>query len=39
MTRKVAHKTGLARVAVQCSADTFVVKIAIFANHENVTYH
>ena len=28
--------TGLAKVAVQCSADTFVVKIATFAKPENV---
>jgi hypothetical protein len=27
---------GLAKVAVQCSADTFVVKIATFAKPENV---
>ena len=25
------HNTGLAKVAVQCSADAFVVKIATFA--------
>ncbi len=25
MTRKAAYNTGLAKVAVQCSADTFVV--------------
>jgi hypothetical protein len=25
MTRKTGHNTGLAKVAVQCSADTFVV--------------
>jgi hypothetical protein len=43
------HNTGLAKVAVQCSADTFVVnqnwfsastfvvKIATFAKPENVT--
>jgi len=29
--------TGLAKVAVQCSASTFVVKIATFAKPENVT--
>jgi hypothetical protein len=28
--------TGLAKVAVQCSAETFVVKIATFAKPENV---
>ena len=28
--------TGLAKVAVQCSADTFVVKIATFAKPETV---
>jgi hypothetical protein len=33
------HNTGLAKVAVQCSADTFVVKIATFAKPENVTTH
>jgi hypothetical protein len=49
MIRKPAHNTGLAKVAVQCSADTFVVnqslvlastfvvKIATFAKPENVT--
>jgi len=26
------HNTGLAKVAVQCSADTFVVKIDTFVN-------
>jgi hypothetical protein len=31
-----AHNTGFAKVAVQCSADTFVVKIATFAKPENV---
>jgi hypothetical protein len=31
--------TGLAKVAVQCSADTFVVKIATFAKPENVSGH
>jgi hypothetical protein len=30
--------TGLAKVAVQCSADTFVVKIATFAKPETVIY-
>ena len=29
--------TGLTKVAVQCSADTFVVKIATFAKPENVS--
>ena len=33
---KMAHNTGLAKVAVQCSADTFVVKIATFAKPETV---
>jgi hypothetical protein len=28
--------TGLAKVAVQCSADTFVLKIATFAKPETV---
>ncbi len=31
------HNTGLAKVAVQFSADTFVVKIATFAKPENVS--
>ena len=31
------HNTGLAKVAVQCSADTFVVKIATFAKPETVS--
>jgi len=30
--------TGLAKVAVQCSASTFVVKIATFAKPENVRH-
>jgi len=30
------HNTGLAKVAVQCSADTFVVKTATFAKPETV---
>ncbi len=34
--RSPAHNTGLAKVAVQCSADTFVVKIATFAKPETV---
>ena len=34
-----AANTGLAKVAVQCSADTFVVKIATFAKPENVIGH
>jgi hypothetical protein len=29
------HNTGLAKLAVQCSAETFVVKIATFAKPEN----
>jgi len=33
------HNTGLAKVAVQCSADTFVVKIATFAKPETVMRH
>jgi hypothetical protein len=33
---KPAANTGLAKVAVQFSADTFVVKIATFAKPENV---
>jgi len=35
--RKTTYKTGLAKVAVPCSADTFVVKIATFAKPENVS--
>ena len=35
--RKTTGNTGLAKVAVQCSADTFVVKIATFAKPETVT--
>jgi hypothetical protein len=35
--RTTATNTGLAKVAVQCSADTFVVKIATFAKPENVS--
>jgi hypothetical protein len=31
--------TGLAKVAVQCSEDTFVVKIATFAKPETVGRH
>ena len=31
-----AYNTGLAKVAVQCSASKFVVKIATFAKPENV---
>ena len=41
MTEKEEQRTantGLAKVAVQCSADTFVVKIATFAKPENVRY-
>jgi hypothetical protein len=37
MTRTTGYNTGLAKVAVQCYADTFVVKIATFAKPENVT--
>ena len=33
------HNTGLAKVAVLCSADTFVLKIATFAKPENVRRH
>ena len=32
--RRAACNTGLTKVAVQCSADTFVVKIATFAKPE-----
>jgi hypothetical protein len=39
MERKAAYNTGLAKVAVQCSADTFVVKIATFAKPQNVMPH
>jgi hypothetical protein len=38
-TRNTAGNTGLAKVAVLCSADTFVVKIATFAKPENVSVH
>lgn len=31
-----SDKTGLAKVAVQCSADSFVVKIVTFAKPQNV---
>ena len=37
--RMPAANTGLAKVAVQCSADTFVVKIATFAKPQNVMPH
>jgi len=37
--RTTATNTGLAKVAVQCSASTFVVKIATFAKPENVSGH
>jgi hypothetical protein len=30
------HNTGLAKVAVKCSAETFVVKIATYAKPETV---
>ena len=35
--RTPTANTGLAKVAVQCSASTFVVKIATFAKPETVT--
>jgi hypothetical protein len=35
--RKTPYNTGLAKVAVWCSADTFVVKIATFAKPEIVS--
>ena len=38
-TSKSAANTGLAKVAVHCSADTFVVKIATFAKPETVSKH
>jgi hypothetical protein len=34
--KRAACNTGLAKEAVQCSADTFVVKIATFAKPKNV---
>jgi hypothetical protein len=34
--RSTGGNTGLAKVAVQCSADTFVVKIATFAKRQTV---
>ena len=37
--RTPACNTGLAKVAVQFSASTFVVKIATFAKPENVICH
>ena len=36
INKECAYNTGLAKVAVQCSADTFVVKIATFAKPDNV---
>ena len=40
MTRKQrTADSGLTKVAVQCSADTFVVKIATFAKPETVMRH
>jgi len=33
------HKTGLAKVAVEFSADTFVVKTTTLAKHQNVSSH
>lgn len=33
------YNSGLAKVAVQCSADTFVVKIATFVKAQNVRCH
>ena len=38
-TRTPAPNSGLAKVAVQCSADTFVVKIATFAKPQTVVCH
>jgi len=35
--RTSATNSGLAKVAVQCSAGTFVVKIATFSKPQNVT--
>jgi hypothetical protein len=37
--RRTADNTGLAKVAVHCSADTFVVKIATFAKPETFMGH
>jgi hypothetical protein len=37
MDRKTAYNKGLAKMAVQCSTDTFVVKIAAFAKPQNVS--
>ena len=34
-----AGNSGLEKVAVQCSADTFVVKISTFAKPQNVTFY
>jgi hypothetical protein len=36
-TRKTAGNRRLAKVAVKCSADAFVVKIATFAKRQNVS--
>ncbi|MCU0425672.1 MAG: hypothetical protein MUF71_08625 [Candidatus Kapabacteria bacterium] len=36
--KKAAYNTGLAKVVVPFSADTFVVKIAIFAKPETVSF-
>ena len=33
------HNTGLAKVAFQCSADTFVVKITTFAKPGKIISH
>ncbi len=37
--KATSANTGLAKVAVQCSASTFVVKIATFAKPETVMAH
>jgi hypothetical protein len=40
MTKKaLGHNTGLAKVAVECYEDTYVVKIATFAKPETVIQH
>lgn len=35
--KKTAHNMGLAKVAVQCSSDTFVLKIPAFAKRQTVS--
>jgi hypothetical protein len=37
--KNTAYNTGLAKVAFQRSTETFMVKIANFAMHENVMHN